>query len=258
MAKKIVFINQKGGVGKTTTAFNVADCLTRAGKRVLSLDLDAQCNLSQYFKVFNPDSDKPTIYTLLTSVLTRNSLPAKQAVVSTKYGDVIPGSIECSFADYKLGGVNFRETLLKKAIEPIENEYEYIIIDCPPALGILSVNALIFADTVVIPFKPEFMSLPGVKMLLESIKDIQAGNEKLKVACILFTMHEPKLVQAQEVRQVLESQYKKIKICDVTIRKNVKISETFAPRESIFNYAPGTPGAKDYQAFTNLIVKGVI
>ena len=244
----IAITQQKGGTGKTTTAAATGAGLTRQGKRVLFIDLDPQGNLSFIFKG-NPNA--------LTALDVMNGeTAAKQATQTIQLGDttaaIIPATPYLAGADATITGTR-REYRLKEALKPLGGDYDYCIIDTPPALGILTVNALTAADKVIIPCLPDIFSIQATGQIAEVIKGIRAtSNPGLQIAGILLTRYTPRQILTRETAEALETAARCMlgtKLFNTKIRESVTIREAQAVSADIFTYNPRSIGAMDYTAF---------
>ena len=185
MAKVFVFVNQKGGVGKTTSVVNLGAYMADAGKKVLVVDFDSQGNMSSGVGI---SKEKPTVYELLADMASVEDVIRTTCV---KGLDAIPASIDLSGAAIELVDKEKREFYLKGALAPIKDKYDYILIDCPPSLGILTLNGLVAADAVFIPMQCEYFALEGISLLLQTVKRVQKTiNTDLKIGGIFFTMYD--------------------------------------------------------------------
>lgn len=242
MKKIISVINQKGGVGKSTTVEALAAGLAEKGHSTLVIDLDAQCNLSYTYRA---DTTGATALDVLTGRTT-----AAEAIQHTESGDIIPGDKGLSGADAFITQTG-KEYRLKEALEPIEAEYNYIIIDTPPALGILTINALTAADTAIIPAQADIYSLQGIDALGQTIKAVQRyTNPSLTIDGILFTRYNNRAVLSREIVELAaDIAYKmNTRVYNARIRDNIAIKEAQASRQPLTIYAPKSNGAKDYAA----------
>jgi chromosome partitioning protein len=244
----IVIVNQKGGVGKTTSAINIGAFLAEAGKNVLLVDFDAQANLSSGIGV-NPL--KPGIYELLSGVTSVDEAIKKTAV---KNLDVIPSSEDLSGAAVELIDQKERNFFLKKALAPVRDRYDYILIDCPPSLGQLTMNALAAAELMLIPMQCEYFAMEGLQQLLRTTKKIQKSlNLSLKIGGIFFTMYDPRTRLANDVIKHISAVYKD-NVLNTIIPRNIRLSEAPSYRMPISIYDPQCPGARAYRNLANELV----
>lgn len=253
MSKVISISNQKGGVGKTTTTCNVAAGLKKKGFRVLIIDLDPQGNLG-----FNVGADadiSATIYDVL-----KGDTKTQFAIQKTDTTDIITSSILLSGIELEFTNTG-REFLLKEAIKPILNSYDYILLDTPPALGIITINAFTASDTIIVPMLSDIFSLQGISQLYETVERVKKYcNPNLTIAGILLTKYNPRTLLGREIRGTAEliAQDLNIKLFDSYIRNSVAVSEAQSVQQSILDYAPKNTSAKDYMQFINeLLAKGV-
>lgn len=247
--ESIAVINQKGGVAKTTTAHAIAAGLAKEGYRVLMVDLDGQQSLTTV------TGAKAGGYTAL-EVLTRKA-KAAQAVVRTDSGDIIPASDGLGAADTLLKETG-REYRLKEALKPVSKEYDFCVIDCPPSLGILTINALTAATTCIVPAQADFLSLQAIGQLQQTIKAVRSyTNRDLKVRGIVITRYSSRAVLSRDAVDMIEAKARDLntKVFETKIRECVSLKEAQAVRRSIFDYAPRSNGAKDYKALIAEIIK---
>ncbi|MDR2477577.1 MAG: ParA family protein [Treponema sp.] len=249
MGKIYVFVNQKGGVGKTTSAINIGAYLAEEGKSVLLVDFDAQANLSSGVGIKPP---KPGIYELLSGAAGIDEAVRKTVV---PHLDVIPASIDLSGAAVELIEQEERDFFLKKALEPVKNHYDFILIDCPPSLGVLTLNGMAAADEVLIPMQCEYFAMEGLTLLLQTVKRIQKGiNQPLGIGGIFFTMYDPRTRLAQDVvKQV--SAYFKSAVFSTIIPRNVRLSEAPSHGLPVSLYDPACSGAKAYQSLAREVIQ---
>lgn len=245
MSKTIVICNKKGGVGKTATAVNLSAALNNMGKKVLVLDLDPQHNATQILLPAGKMLEK-TISNLM-------ELPDEENITECIYKsdegiDFIGSGNRLTNTEIRLAGESFRETILKRILDDIRADYDYIIIDCPPSVGLLTINALAAADSVIIPVKSnDFSSLDGFAELIKYIKMTKAQiNPNLSVAGILLTYYSPVTNIAKLVCEKAES-IKSVPILKTKIRLSTTVAETPAVRKTIFQYKPNNKAAVDYQ-----------
>jgi len=249
MGQICVFVNQKGGVGKTTSAINIGAYLAEAGKNVLLVDFDAQANLSSGISANPP---KPGIYELLSGTATPEQAIKKTAV---KKLEVIPASIDLSGAAVELIDQKERNFFLKKALTPIKSQYDFILIDCPPSLGQLTMNGLAAADSVLIPMQCEYFAMEGLKQLLHTTKLIQKGlNPSLKIGGIFFTMYDPRTRLANDVIKQVSAIYKDT-VLNTIIPRNIRLSEAPSYGMPISLYDPQCPGARAYYALAQELLR---
>jgi chromosome partitioning protein len=249
MGKTYVFVNQKGGVGKTTSALNIGAYLAEEGKKALLVDFDSQANLSSGIGANKPP--KPGIYELLSGKVKIEEAIRKTAIPGL---DVIPASIDLSGAAVELIEQKERNFFLKKALEPVKDAYDYLLIDCPPSLGILTLNGMTAADAVLIPMQCEYFAMEGLTLLLQTIKKIQKNlNPPLDIGGIFFTMYDPRTRLAQDVvREV--SGYFKSRVFSTIIPRNVRLSEAPSYGLPISRYDPECSGARAYRSLAREVL----
>jgi chromosome partitioning protein len=236
------FFNHKGGVGKTTTTLNLAAALKRQGKSILLVDIDPQANLTTSAGIAADVS--PTV-----DAVFREQLQARACIVKTSSGDVIPSTLDLSKAERDITNVIDRERILKRQLEPLRDEYDYILIDCPPSLGNLSINGIVAADKAFIPVQTEMLALKGLPVVLEIIDELHRKrvNPSLEVGGIIATMYDERKVVCKTVMNQLRNVFGD-KVFSTLIRDNVALAEAPASGKSIFEYAPKSHGATDYEA----------
>lgn len=248
--KTIAIANRKGGVGKSTTAHALISGLSLTGHTVLGIDLDAQRNLTT---TFGARDESKTIFSVLTG-----DISIKEAIRLTSYGCIIPGSKALSGADATITQTG-KEYRLKEALEAVQGQYEYCVIDCPPNLGILTVNALTACDTVIIPVQADIYSVEAIQDLYEAIGPIKKYcNPSLTVDGILLTRYNPRSIVTKEITGLIEQLADKYntKVYQSTIREAIAIKEAQISEESIFTYAPKSNVASDYKAFIHEFLTG--
>jgi chromosome partitioning protein len=248
MARTIVFVNQKGGVGKTTSAINIGAYLALAGKRTLLVDFDSQANLTSGV---GGSPGALGIYRVIAgeAEMARIIVPTK-----VEWLDLAPSSIDLSGATVELVDKADRNEYLKRALQPVAKEYDYILIDCPPSLGILTLNGLVAADEVLIPLQCEYFALEGLSLILQTVSLVQKGmNTSLKVGGIFFTMYDSRTKLAQEVVQQVSGYFKE-RVFRTIIPRNVRLSEAPSHGLPVCLYDPTCIGAKSYEALSREIL----
>jgi chromosome partitioning protein len=255
-------VNQKGGVGKTTTAVNLGAALARKDKKVLLIDFDAQSNLTTHLGLgvkeelegnsAEPVIDFPTIY----DVLKGTKLITDVIINRSNSLDVVPASLLLSAADLELGGVVGRELILRRSIQPIKDKYDVVIIDCPPALGLLSLNALAAVEKVIVPVQSEYLALHGVRQLLDTIDQVKSiYNPSLIVGGVLICLHDSRKRLARAVADTIRGYFGDL-VFTTVIRENVSLAEAPASGQTIFEYSDKSSGADDYAALAEEVLNG--
>lgn len=246
----ISIINQKGGVGKSTTAVNLAAALGSLGKNVLIVDFDPQGNTTSGFGIEKEELEQCVYDALL------NDVPAEELLIETnsKNVTVIPATIQLAGAEIELVSAMARETRLKELLEPIEQNYDFILIDCPPSLGLLTINALTAADSVLIPIQCEYYALEGVTKLLESMRMVKSRiNKGLDVYGVLLTMYDSRTSLANQVVDEVKGYFGE-KVFETLIPRTVKISEAPSFGMPVIDYAPQNKGAQAYMELANEVI----
>lgn len=252
MSKVIAITNQKGGVGKTTTSVNLSAALAYMGKKVLLIDIDPQANATQGIGI-----DRSLLELSVYNAITQ-SVPLNRIILPTDVEglDIVPANIDLAGVDIELSQVKSgREQRLKKALDMERDRYDYVIIDCPPALGLLNTNALTASDTVLIPVQCEYYALEGLTQLLNTILLTQkVFNEDLTIEGVLLTMLDSRTNLGTEVSQEVRKYFKE-KVYDTVIPRNIKLSEAPSEGLNIFDYDKTSEGAKAYARLAKEVVK---
>ncbi len=251
MGKIIAIANQKGGVGKTTTSVNLAASLGVLEKKILLIDADPQANATSGLGIDVEEVENGT-YQLL-----EHSIKAEEAILSTSSPnlDIIPAHIDLVAIEIELVDQENRESMLKKAIEPLKDKYDFILIDCAPSLGLLTLNALTASDSVIIPIQCEYFALEGLGKLLNTIKSVQKiHNNKLDIEGLLLTMYDSRLRLSNQVVEEVKKHFDEM-VFETIIQRNVRLSEAPSYGESIINYDAASKGASNYLSLAHEIIK---
>lgn len=242
MSRIIAIANQKGGVGKTTTNVNLSACLAVAGKRVLTIDIDPQGNTTSGLGIDKNKIEK-SIYDVLI-----NGADAKEAIIHTEIDnlDIIVSNLQLAGAEIELVSMISRETILKKALSEIRDSYDYILIDCPPSLGLITINALTAADRLLVPIQCEYYALEGLAQLMNTVNLVQKHlNPDLKIEGVVLTMFDARTNLAIEVVQEVKK-YFRDKVYTTIIPRNVRLGEAPSHGLPIIMYDPKSTGAEAY------------
>ncbi len=246
MGKVISLLNHKGGVGKTTSAINIGAGLVEMGRKVLLIDLDPQANLTLSLGI---PRQPQTIYEALRGESELIPYTVKEGM------DVIMSTLDLSGAEMELINEAGREYILKELFAPIKEEYDYLIIDCPPSLGLLTLNALTSSDHVIIPLQTEFLALQGLAKIKQVIDKVKFRlNKELDIAGVIATMYDARKVLNRDVVDTIKKYFGE-KVFNTLIRDNVALAEAPAQRKDIFEYSRNSPGAKDYLELCHELVE---
>lgn len=250
--KVIALTNQKGGVDKTTTAVNLGVSLAKQGNKVLLIDADAQANLTMALGYNRPDELPVTLSTIVQNIMDKTPYDAHRGILHHSEGiDLIPSTIELSGNEAAIIGAKNRDTILTTHINEVRKNYDYVLIDCMPSLGMITINALAAADSVIIPTQPHFFSAKGLEQLLRSVSMVRRNiNPKLRIDGILMTMAMPRTNITKEVMETVRSAYgQKIKVFDTVIPFSIRAVEATAEGKSIFAYDKSGKVAAAYEQF---------
>lgn len=251
MGTIISLANQKGGVGKTTTSINLAAALAGQGRRVLLVDADPQANTSSGLGIDIQHLDS-TIYECLI-----NGIDATTAVLptNTKNLDVIPSHIDLVGAEIEMLSIENRENILKRILTPLKNTYDYILIDCSPSLGLITINALTASDSIIIPVQCEFFALEGIAKLLNTIKIIKSNlNPTLRIEGFLLTMYDARLRLSAQVHDEVRRHFGDL-VFNTVIARNVRLSEAPSHGMTVLEYDKHSKGAKNYTNLAKELIK---
>jgi chromosome partitioning protein len=246
MSKIISISNHKGGVGKTTSAINIGAGLNKLGKKVLLIDLDPQANLSQSLGLFEPERN---IYGALRGEYKLEPLAIVKGL------DVIGSTLDLSGAEVEMSGEAGREYILRELIEPIRNNYDYILIDSPPSLGLLTINSFTASDEIFIPLQAQYLALQGLAKLTEVIEKIKKRlNKELSIGGVFITQYDSRKVLNRDVVATIQAHFKDV-VFKTIIRDNIALAEAPAQGLDIFRYNAKTNGAEDYLSLSKEIIK---
>ena len=259
MSLLIGVVNQKGGVGKTTTSVNLGAAFANEGKSVLLIDMDAQANLTTHLglsrKEDAEEDDSLPQFTMYDVLKGAKSL--KEIIINRSNKlSIAPSSLFLSAADLELGGVVGRELILNRALKDVKGDFDVVLIDCPPALGLLSLNVLAAIDKVIIPVQSEYLALHGVRQLLDTIDQVRnIYNPSLIVGGVLICLHDSRKRLARAVSDTVRSYFGDL-VFKTVIRTNVALAEAPAGGQTIYEYAPKSTGAEDYSELAREILNG--
>ena len=260
--RSIAVINQKGGVGKTTSSVNLAAALAEAGRRVCLLDLDPQAHASLHLGITALDGEA-SMYEVLCG---NASLEQARRVINDNLS-VVPSNLDLAAAELELAGEVGREMILRDRMQEEENaDYDYLILDCPPSLGVLTVNALVAVSEVFLPLQPHFLALHGLSKLLKTIEVVSRRlNSKLRLSGVMLCMYDSNTRLAAEVTTDIEEFFqastggkeffRQARFFDTRVRRNIRLAEAPSFGKSIFQYAPQSNGSADYQSLADEVLK---
>lgn len=251
LAKTIAVVNQKGGVGKTTTAVNFSAALGAKGKKVLLVDIDPQGNTTSGYGITKKNLQNTSYHMIM------GNCTAKEATIQTRFKNVsvIPSGIDMAGAEIELAELEKRESRLKNALALISNEYDYIIIDCPPSLGLITLNGLCAAQTLMVPIQCEFYALEGLTQLISSVRSVKRlYNPYIEIEGVVLTMYDGRLNLTQQVVDEVKKAFPK-KVYSTFIPRNVRLSEAPSFGEPVMYYDKSSKGAKAYEKLAEEFLK---
>ena len=257
-ATVIACVNQKGGTGKTTTCENLGAGLVMNGKKVLLVDFDPQASLSITLGYPKPEELPVTIADMMKKVVDEKEIRPGEGILHHEEGmDLMPSSIELSGMEVALVNTISRETVLKEYLESVKRDYDFVLLDCSPSLGMLTINAMAAADTLLIPVQASYLPAKGLEQLLQTVNKVRRQiNPRLKIEGILLTMVDARTNDAKEISELIRNAYGgKIKVYDTEIPRSVRASEISKEGTSIFKHDPGGKVADAYRELTREVVK---
>lgn len=246
MGKTVAIFNQKGGVGKTTTNINLSACLALMGKKILVVDIDPQGNTTSGIGI-----SKRSLEYSLYDALIDDSISTEDAVITTKTAglDILPASVDLAGAEIELVGLAGREKRLRKVLDPVKEKYDYIFVDCPPSLGLLTINSLVAADSVLIPVQCEFYALEGVSHLMSTVELVRKSmNKDLEIEGVMMTMFDGRTNLSLQVVQEVK-RYFGDKVYSTVIPRNIRLAEAPSYGLPIVKYDPSSKGSRAYMEF---------
>lgn len=250
MGRIIAIANQKGGVGKTTTAINLSACLAEKGKKVLAVDMDPQGNMTSGLGVDKDNAEK-TIYDLIIGEADINEVICKEALENL---DVIPTNIDLSAAEIELIGVEDKEYIIRNAIHKVKDEYDFVIIDCPPSLSMLTVNAMTTADSILVPIQCEYYALEGLSQLIHTIELVKERlNPELEIEGVVFTMYDARTNLSLQVVENVKDNLNQ-NIYKTIIPRNIRLAEAPSYGMPINKYDTKSTGAESYRLLAEEVI----
>lgn len=251
MGRIIAVANQKGGVGKTTTSINLAACLAEKGKKVLAVDMDPQGNLTSGLGV-DKDSAEKSIYELIIGEVDIKEVINKEVLENL---DIIPTSIDLSAAEIELIGVDDKEYILRNAIDQVKDQYDFVIIDCPPSLSMLTINAMTTADSVIVPIQCEYYALEGLSQLIHTVELVKDRlNSKLEIEGVVFTMYDARTNLSLQVVENVKDNLQQ-NIYKTIIPRNIRLAEAPSYGLPINKYDPKSTGAESYMRLADEVIE---
>ena len=251
MGRIIAVANQKGGVGKTTTSINLAACLAEKGKKVLAVDMDPQGNLTSGLGV-DKDSVEKSIYELIIGEVDIKEVINKEVLENL---DIIPTSIDLSAAEIELIGVDDKEYILRNAIDQVKDQYDFVIIDCPPSLSMLTINAMTTADSVIVQIQCEYYALEGLSQLIHTVELVKDRlNSKLEIEGVVFTMYDARTNLSLQVVENVKDNLQQ-NIYKTIIPRNIRLAEAPSYGLPINKYDPKSTGAESYMRLADEVIE---
>ena len=251
MGRIIAVANQKGGVGKTTTSINLAACLAEKGKKVLAVDMDPQGNLTSGLGV-DKDSVEKSIYELIIGEVDIKEVINKEVLENL---DIIPTSIDLSAAEIELIGVDDKEYILRNAIDQVKDQYDFVIIDCPPSLSMMTINAMTTADSVIVPIQCEYYALEGLSQLIHTVELVKDRlNSKLEIEGVVFTMYDARTNLSLQVVENVKDNLQQ-NIYKTIIPRNIRLAEAPSYGLPINKYDPKSTGAESYMRLADEVIE---